>query len=61
MLAQYDDQSIIIYQAYLPAITKFAVYHSYFDCTELITARETVYSGLIAKCIRKLRLSAWIE
>ncbi|WP_442948220.1 DUF4291 family protein [Nostoc sp.] len=49
MLAQYDDQSVIIYQAYRPAITNFAVYHSYYDCAELITARETVYSVFNSK------------
>ncbi|WP_442947894.1 DUF4291 family protein [Nostoc sp.] len=43
ILAQYDDQTVIIYQAYRPATTKFAVYYSDFDFAELITGRETVY------------------
>lgn len=30
ILAQYDDQSIIVYQAYRPAIAKFATTHGYF-------------------------------
>jgi hypothetical protein len=42
ILAQYDDQSVIIYQAYCPAIVNFAVYQSYFDFAELITAHKTV-------------------
>ncbi|MBN4005380.1 DUF4291 family protein [Nostoc sp. LPT] len=43
ILAQYDDQIVIIYQAYRPAITKFAVYDSDFDCGELIyTTKESL-------------------
>lgn len=30
IMAQYDDQSIIVYQAYRPAIGRFAVEHGYF-------------------------------
>lgn len=30
ILAQYDDESIIVYQAYRPAIGHFAARHSYF-------------------------------
>jgi hypothetical protein len=30
ILAQYDDQTIVVYQAYRPAIANFAVTHGYF-------------------------------
>jgi len=30
ILAQYDDQTIVVYQAYRPAIADFAVTHGYF-------------------------------
>src|SRR5579875_1876812 len=30
ILAQYDEQSIVVYQAYRPAIGRFAALHGYF-------------------------------
>ncbi len=39
----------------------FTVYYSYFDCGELITPRERVYSVFDTKMQAKLRLSAWTE
>ena len=30
IMAQFDDESIVVYQAYRPAIGSFAVQHSHF-------------------------------
>jgi hypothetical protein len=30
ILAQFDDESVVVYQAYRPAIGKFAAQHGYF-------------------------------
>jgi hypothetical protein len=30
ILAQFDDESVIVYQAYRPAIDHFAAHHGYF-------------------------------
>ena len=30
ILAQYDEQSMVVYQAYKPSIAQFAVRHGYF-------------------------------
>src|ERR1044071_4802605 len=30
VLAQYDDESVVVYQAYRPAIGRFAAEHGYF-------------------------------
>ena len=30
ILAQYDDQSVVVYQAYRPSIGRFAAAHGFF-------------------------------
>lgn len=69
ILAQYDDQTIVLYQAYRPAcaiedIPEFVQQQRQkinSDYRELITPQESVYSVVDTKIPQKLELSARTE
>jgi hypothetical protein len=60
ILAQYDEQEIVVYQAYRPSIAKWAVEHGRFGRprAELLTPSERVYPVAHPETRRRLGLDA---
>lgn len=56
ILAQYDDDSVIVYQAYRPAIGHFAASHGYFGGEFSLNRRQEVVLA-VRLCVRPLTRS----
>eukprot|EP01121_Diplochlamys_sp_Union-15-3_P000596 TRINITY_DN10513_c0_g1_i1.p1 TRINITY_DN10513_c0_g1~~TRINITY_DN10513_c0_g1_i1.p1 ORF type:complete len:235 (-),score=44.04 TRINITY_DN10513_c0_g1_i1:90-752(-) len=72
ILAQYDDDSILVYQAYSPSIGKYAATHqSFMGCTDFSSTRMTwiktnflwmMYrSGWGTKSNQEITLGIWLK
>ncbi|HEX4203455.1 MAG TPA: DUF4291 family protein [Ktedonobacteraceae bacterium] len=58
ILAQFDEQSVVVYQAYQPSIGRFAAQHGYFGGEFSLTRMSWIKANFLWSILSNLPMDA---